>query len=97
MVICIFAFLVISCSYCSRYIAPLDFKGVVKEKYLSSYKDQPVIVVNARGETIEFGPNDHKFYELIQVGDSLIKKKGYYDFVIKRKDFSEKYTLNCDF
>ena len=90
-------FLMESCySYCEKHVAPLKFKGTIKQKYLSSYKDQPMIVVQAGKELIEFGPNDRDFYDYVVVGDSLIKKSGSYYFRIKRDSlFLRDFYVEC--
>lgn len=92
-------FLLGSCSYCSQYIAPLDFKGVVVSKYIGSYKHTPVIIVNANGDEIKFGPDGGDtlaLYRHIQIGDSLIKRKGSYEFKVIRNGESKSYTMNCN-
>jgi hypothetical protein len=92
-------FLLEACSYCSRYINPLEFKGVVKNKCLSSYKNVPVIIVDSNGEEIEFGTDGRDtlaLYQHLHIGDSLIKKKGSYEFTVVRNGESNIYTMNCD-
>ena len=93
------ALLLYACSYCSQHIAPLDFKGVVKAKYFGPYKNLPIIVVDSDDKEIMFGPKGRdtlSLYTHLQIGDSLIKRKGYYDFKVVRNGIVYWYTMKCD-
>jgi hypothetical protein len=89
-----------ACSYCPRIIGPLEFKGVVKNKYIdSSYKNVPRIVIDESGKEIMFSPlgkDTLALYQHLHIGDSLIKKKGSYEFTVVRNAESNIYTMNCD-
>ena len=91
-------FLLGSCSYCERYINPLEFKGIVTGKYIGSYKNTPVIIVNSNGDDIKLGPGRDTLalYSHLQIGDSLIKKKGSYEFKVIRNGETKSYTMNCN-
>jgi len=91
-----------SCSYCARNIAPLEFKGIISRRYIdSTYKNLPLILVNVGSGIKEImvspaGRDTVSLYQHVQVGDSLIKKKGSYSFKVIRNGEINYYSMNCN-
>jgi hypothetical protein len=95
----VITYLVAGCSYCTNHISPLEFRGIVKKKFLDKeYKDVPRIIVATSDQEIMFSPVGHdtlSLYQYLKIGDSLVKQKGSYNFRVVRGGASNTYTINC--
>jgi hypothetical protein len=96
-ILVIISFFVISCSNCHEYTSNLQFSGIVikKEKDYNNHA-YPTNTVSEKTKDKSFGGACfYMLYNLIDVGDSLLKEQGNLDFKIIKKDTVLIYRIPC--
>lgn len=86
-----------SCSNCYEYTIRLDFTGLIvdKKEDLNNHA-YPSFEIKQDSVKKSFGGvSFYDLYDLVDIGDSLIKKSGSLDFKIVKKDTIIYYLPNC--
>ena len=89
----LFAIIIVTLYSCNRYynnkILNIDIKGVIKEKYIDKIRHYEDMVILFRGDKVDlyyWEQADNILYDYIQIGDSIVKRKGEYSLFVYKKN-----------
>ena len=87
----------VNCATLVENFREKDIEIIVSKKYIKYQKQINFEGVNMKGEPAYFDVIGFRpIYEIVEIGDTLIKKEGTLTLAIHRKDAILTHMINCD-